>query len=294
MNGSIWYLLDDEYRFLYHYTSSAVLLDYIIPTGSIRFSPFKLLNDPRESYEWPLSWHSREGNFPDDMSGIEDAVQSALKSNWCVGCFTRDSEEAVMTREREKKGEDLLTAPALRGHSHPRMWAQYGDNYAGVCLVFDWVKLTRLIADVCLENMLPIRYGAVEYSVPRLLSKLDEEDPLLIFLDELRSLGVNEYVQRHVERHFKKLYFHKSSDWESEMEYRFLIGSSDCEPKYFQVIDALKGVLMGDKISPEHRIQIAKFAMENSVEIADMSWSAGFPQPHPSHPRLVLSETRKD
>ncbi|NOR61842.1 MAG: DUF2971 domain-containing protein [Rhodobacteraceae bacterium] len=294
MNGSVWYLLDDEDRFLYHYTSSAVLLDYIIPTGSIRFLPFKLLNDPRESYEWPLSWHSREGDFPDDMSGIEEAVQSALKSNWCVGCFVRDSDESVMTREREKQGADLLIAPALRGHSHPRMWAQYGDNHAGVCLVFDRAILTRLIGNFCSENLLSVRYGAVEYSVPRLLPKLDEDDPLLVFLDELRSLGVNEYAQRHVERHYRKLYFHKSSDWENEMEYRFSIGSSDSEPKYFQVAGALKGVLMGDKINPEHRSRVAEFAMENTVEIADMSWSAGFPQPHPLHPRLVLNETQKE
>jgi hypothetical protein len=32
-----------------------------------------------------------------------------------------------------------------RGFSRPRMWQQYGDNYRGVCMIFDRAALQRAL-----------------------------------------------------------------------------------------------------------------------------------------------------
>jgi hypothetical protein len=50
-----------------------------------------------------------------------------------------------------------------RGFSRPRMWQQYGDNYRGVCMIFDRAALQRAI-EASVPSGSRLSMGPVNYS----------------------------------------------------------------------------------------------------------------------------------
>jgi len=125
----MWYMLQDADRYVYHYTGAAVLTDHILPGGRLRFSRFGNVNDPRESKNWVFNYHMVQCCLETaDEDQIKRDLNLRLKDSWHVGCFVSDIYEALSTKQREDRGEDIIGAMYERGHSRPRMWAQYGDN----------------------------------------------------------------------------------------------------------------------------------------------------------------------
>ncbi len=56
--NDLWYALQREDRYLYHYTRAETLVDHILPSESLRFSRFQNVNDPRESKDWVFGYLS--------------------------------------------------------------------------------------------------------------------------------------------------------------------------------------------------------------------------------------------
>ena len=102
-------------------------------------SSFKELNDPKEFADWRFDLFTREGRGGFDKS-IEHEIDTSAtifaKSHAKVLCATLDNESAL------GRGVNNIWG---RGYSRPRMWQQYGDNYQGVCMIFDRAALQRAI-----------------------------------------------------------------------------------------------------------------------------------------------------
>ena len=56
--NDLWYALQREDRYLYHYTRAETLVNHILPSESLRFSRFQNVNDPRESKDWVFGYLS--------------------------------------------------------------------------------------------------------------------------------------------------------------------------------------------------------------------------------------------
>lgn len=286
--SDLWYMLQQEDRYLYHYTRAETLVNYILPSDSLRFSKFQNVNDPRESKDWVFGYHSRYHDLGFDTSSLGVDLNRYLKHSWRIGCFVSDPYEALVTREREDKGEDILSAAYERGHSRPRMWAQYAENYGGACLVFDREKLSASIDSCSKESAGGVFHGHVEYRNPRVVPKLDGKDALIVSIDKIKQLGFKKAMDGHISEHWRELFFVKSRDWEAEREYRWLIRGDGDEDFFGGIRESLVGLALGDRFPDELKDDVASYVKENpTVSLAVMAWQNGVPQPQPTPWRLL-------
>jgi hypothetical protein len=149
-----WYLLSDADKYVYHYTSAAVALNFVIKNGILKFGRFKTVNDPRESIDWSFGYASLEGPVG-DTGNISREVNAILKGNCNLCCFVSDDSSATTNQETRSTMPNMYE----RGHSRPRMWAQYAKNHSGVCLVFDRQKLHRTFKNWSAANGATIHLG---------------------------------------------------------------------------------------------------------------------------------------
>lgn len=287
MMSDIWYALQDQNKYFYHYTNSSAFAEGILAAGKLRFSRFQNVNDPRESKNWLFGYYNTN-SIDLDFQVIEEKLNESLKHSWRVGCFASDPYEALVTKKREDAGEDILGAIYERGHSRPRMWAHNGENYKGSCLVFDKAKLDADIRASAKAMGSVVYAREVEYRNPRVVVKLGRPDALMISVDEINRLGFDGAVQAHISRHWKELFFLKSRDWEQEREYRWVVSGNGNEDFYIDIRNALVGIALGNHFPDTLKPDVAKYAQANPVSLAIMNWKNGVPQPHPHHWRLLV------
>lgn len=138
----------------------------------------------------------------------------------------------------------------LRNYLRPRMWAQYGGNHEGFCLLFNRQKLYNQIKE-CHQSYYDAEAFSVDYeewhsqisptsSVEIGYDKVDAylADAELLFKD-LRSMNIMYYLKR------------KHPDWRDENEYRWVIFSKSANDFFVKYGDALEAVVLGCKFSPE-------------------------------------------
>jgi Protein of unknown function (DUF2971) len=284
MSG-IWYMLEDHNRYVYHYTCANTLTGKILPHSRLRFSRFSDVNDPRESKDWSFGFYNVINDF--DHVELELQLNKYIKHSCRIGCFVTDVYEALVTPERENQGEDIMSAPYERGHSRPRMWAQYaessGGSYSGACMVFDQSKLNTRIQTTAESEGLAAHSGKVVYKNPYPLAKLSElqSDALMFPINEIHSLGREGAFKAHVEKFRNSLFFTKALDWEHERELRWVISGNVENDFYVNIQDSLIGIALGDGFPDRQKRVVLKYAERNNIRIAIMNWRNGFPQPSP-------------
>jgi hypothetical protein len=290
--NDVWYMLQDHERYVYHYTRSQTLTKHILATGRLRFSRFQYVNDPRESKDWLFNYYSTHGSLPSETRSIDGALNIRLKHSWRIGCFTFDPYEAVATKTREDQGHDILAAAYERGHSLPRMWAQYGENFVGGCLVFSRAQLDLDVRHAAEESGAAVYAGRVEYRNDRVVPDLRRPDPLTISVDEVNRLGFEAAVDAHISMHWKALFFGKARDWAQEREFRWLVSGNGDEDFFVDIRKSLVGIALGDRFPNTLKASVGTYAESNPVTVAVMNWQNGVPQPHPTHWRLLLQASR--
>jgi hypothetical protein len=265
----VWHILQDEHAYIYHYTKAKTLVEHVLPTNRLRFSRFADVNDPRESKSWRFNIRNPSTSFDADNRVVVE-FNRLLKRDWYVGCFSRDVNEAVATRARELAGANVVAAPLERGHSHPRMWAQYAEGYDGVCMVFDRRELADRVRVAAKPRT--VFEGPIAYENPG-FTRLDRSDALMIDMREVQQYGVEDAAIRHLERFHRELLFVKSKDWEAEREYRFVVAATSEPFFHIDYGKSLRGILLGDKLAPASVKAIAQYCLNNDVHIAELDWS---------------------
>ena len=124
-------------KFLYHYTKLETAKEKILAEGKLRFSRLWETNDPKEKRDWEFGMGSNEnadlGKY--NLSSLSGQLSEGIKKNTHILCFCQDADGLT---------GDHLKDIFLRGFARPRMWAQYGGNHQGVCLVFEKYRLGQL------------------------------------------------------------------------------------------------------------------------------------------------------
>lgn len=249
------------------------------------------LNDPREYSDWRFNFISKNSNSYNSTQDIELYYNEILKRNWYVGCFSSDSEEALVTPEREKAGANLVEALYERGHSRPTLWAHYANNHKGLCLIFDRAKLDEAIRQSATETI-AVHSGRVDYKNLRVLPKIgDHTDLLSINLDEHFAMGRERAAIKHLRNHVNTLFFQKNIDWSSEREYRWVVEAHGDAYFYVDIRSSLMAILVGEAIPISHKRRIGQYCLKHGVGVGIQTWSNGVPQPHPSHPRIFANQS---
>jgi hypothetical protein len=152
------------------------------------------------------------------------------------------------------------------------MWENYAEAHLDVCLLFDQERLTRnLTASVKEQSGLEPYHRLVTYT------ETGSSDLSL-------TLGSNRFTSAadaaaYVEEHHDELFFLKTSDWETEYEYRFVTTSEDDEPFYADYGDALEAVIVGDRYPDRERPAAIEACRAVGAEPMELDWSMRKPFP---------------
>lgn len=155
-------------RPLFHYTTAAVALDHVLLEARLRLSPPTGTNDPGEFEEHNVGLIQDRDDEPWPPTRAELALffhgsSDLLRTRCRLGCLS-----TAVRNERS-------SLPGFGdGYARARMWAQYAENHAGVCLAFDQKRLTDAAMRLAGARSLrlykaPVRYLADD-EVPDLLS----------------------------------------------------------------------------------------------------------------------------
>lgn len=282
-----WYGLQDANRYVYHYTSSQTFADYILATGRLKFSRFGSVNDPYESEIFSIGFTTTTGEFGDCQRQIEAVLRRQLKDQWRVGCFVSDVDGSVDVPDGP--GSQALQAIFERGHSRPRMWAQYADNHTGACLVFLRDALDQAISASAKGAGFQVSSGRVRYEYANALPRLDQPSAFIIPLDEVTRIGAPAVVEAHIDRFFMDLFLTKSKDWQMEREFRWLLHGGDDGDFFVDISSSLVGILLGSGFPSERKFVVGKYALENKIHVATLLWKNGLPQPKAEHAQLLMA-----
>lgn len=214
-------------KWLYHYTSFETAIKYILPSGTLKMGEYGRVNDPKEAKLNPNTYNF--GQLPSDKEErnifvIErDEVCKKITDYFFhqikIVCFSVD----------DLRYEKTLFHYFARGCIKPRMWAQYGDNNKGVCLIFDRNILEKQIEQQ-FQNEIKIYSGNVKYQSCQLnnenweLQNQIDSNCNNFSLTDFKN-NFEDAIEKQVDNFWETYFFHKYEDWNSENEFRFVIHS---------------------------------------------------------------------
>jgi hypothetical protein len=142
----------------------------------------------------------------------------------------------------------------------PRMWATYGENHKGVCLVFD-KKILISIVEKQLEKGYNFVHGSITYSDFIFENELKSMwQTYSLELDDVVKNGYNSIQEYLI--NYNSNYFIKDIDWKDEKEYRFLCWNklnnlNIKENIKIDIRDALVGIVFGINSHVKELLKIA-------------------------------------
>lgn len=246
----------DPNVYLYHYTSVKVLVDHILPKNELRVGRYLNTNDPKETKDWQFNAGTIEKRNLEnyDLDALSHDMTRGMKRRTNVICFTQD---------RELTGSNVDDIHN-RGFCRPRMWAQYAENHAGVCLIFDFESLTNAVVAAFPDHR---RFaGPVSYK-NRTISQDLATSPYVINIDWLESLDREEYLAAHIYTHHARLFFEKSEDWRDEVEYRWVLFGEEDQDLFLDFEQALVGVVFGASCASDHIREIEAFSEQRNEDL---------------------------
>ncbi|HZL09248.1 MAG TPA: DUF2971 domain-containing protein [Prolixibacteraceae bacterium] len=123
------------------------------------------------------------------------------------------------------------------------MWAHYGQNHKGVCLVFDEKILNNLFQEQYINDLkIP---DSIHYE--------------LIKTSEIPKLNDIDKIYKYLEENNKEFFLKKDKDWKPESEYRFVVikKEQDDGPSYLENIDqALIAIILGIDFNENYKCSI--------------------------------------
>jgi len=286
-------------EYFFHYTSADVAFSHILPSAKIRMSPYPQMRDPTESKDWRFTTDNAQ------MGPVAKAVEGSLN-----GIRARATLLSLAV-DAEGYQQDAV-APFGRGYARARMWEQYADNHAGVCLCFarqDFELQMRAELGKTVGPCGPVRYtsggpavsparrlllgdfaervAAAKHDVAQQREDLgrppteQEAEALSNEVIDMLASAITERVTNHVLAHLDDLLLLKTDDWRSEHEYRFV--SVQVEPgfRFVPYGDTLRAVIVGERF-PAWQVAGAELAcMDSGAELRRLDWRGGFPSPRP-------------
>lgn len=256
---------------LVHYTTKETALEHILYEKQIKFGLLGMTNDPKETKEWgfPLLIPMEESlinknNVSNNINfsiAVQEIVNEVMMKEWKVLCLTKHS---------TSNHKQTLSKEFSEAYSHPGLWAHYGENHSGVCIVFNQKKLDENIHNH-LTNDFKIFQGSVDYNNLKAIVHypIDVSNTRINIKDAIREYFINNY---------KDCFLRKTIDWKSEHEYRWLIHDKKNDPIYIPTIGAIKGVIVGPDFPKVYETTLAILCKEMKIYAGKIHWYSGMPR----------------
>lgn len=259
----------EEYdKYVYHFTTKETALEHILPKKQIRLSSFQKTNDPKESKDWHFSLsHDIEAPQTEELTNyLREIMQKGaiqIKEKCKVLCVSRD----IYINEEQ---HDLNYS---RGYAKPRMWAQYGGNYTGVCLVFEKTDLDKEIFNISKKNSMEYFSGNVNYSHTNFpLDALHLNISTFTDGKAINRQALFETIEKKVATHSDFYFFHKHEDWSTECEARWILRGVDADPQLIDITSSLKAVILGSDFNLAYLPLVMSAAQELEIPVLILGW----------------------
>ena len=204
---------------LYHYCNLNTALELILPKRQLLLSPINKTNDPREnkSFVFGSIWNNPKYANSEEWNS---KVSEALREDCKVICFSEDND-------------------GFWGYESSRMWAYYGGNHKGVCLLLDKKKfLEENFGQIEKDYLRSINYFKFDYNKPIEHKHVD--------FTEVDRIGFEPYIKNVFRKdNLDYLYFTKNYEWQSEHEIRLIHFSSNKENEYCSIRNSLSHIFLG-------------------------------------------------
>jgi hypothetical protein len=205
---------------LYHYCRLSTALELILAEKKLLLCPINKSNDPRENKSFVFAAIFWQGT---DIGNLEDRngeISKILRDDCKMLCFSQDYEHFF-------------------GYESSRMWAYYGDNHKGLCLLIDKEEFLQENIEIIDLNLLKkIHYYEFDPNKPIYHKQVDHS--------LMKSMGEIRYLREVFRsKQLDYLYFTKNKEWESEQELRLVYFSEKKENEYCSIKNSLKKIFVG-------------------------------------------------
>lgn len=231
---------------LYHYCNLDTALELILPHNRLLLSPISKTNDPRENKSFVFSTIYNNPKYA-NYAGWNRKVSEVLREDCKIICFSDDSE-------------------GFWGYEYSRMWAYYGGNHKGVCLLLDKEEFLNENSEIINREYL----RSIDYY------KFDFNEPIeskYVDFTEAERVGFEQYIKNVFRpKNLDYLYFTKNHEWMSEHEIRLIHFSSNKENEYCSIRKSLKHIFLGVDFSNSYLPSLAKLCPQ--VDISKLEFRA--------------------
>ena len=270
--------------YFYHYTKKEVALERLLPSGRLQFGTVKSSNDPWEfekKYFQTIRDNGARSAHEGDIPYVLEEVDAYIKSHGRLLCFSID--------DWQRRHDSLWRG----GFCKPRMWAQYGDNHEGVCLVSSVSKLDAYGGRELVPPGLQIIKGKVEY-----MDTIELESVLRIEIEEREHLErgttgrrvvekAEFYANERMQKHYRTLFFTKHVDWADENEYRYLSWSDVADGLFSEVFyplpETIAGIVVGCRFPSCYEGLVKTYGEAWNVPVLKLLYFNGKPVAEPIH-----------
>lgn len=266
---------------VFHYTKASTAIDHIFYKNQLRFSKARNSIDPIESkkaHRGTIYFGDIEStpnnNHYADVDELHDFVNN-IEENFNLICFCQN-----------KMGEDFANKnyisnfdgnQELFGFTKLRMWDQYADNFAGVCIAFSKRKLLSLN-----KSNLELIDGDVEYLT---FQDLNIKKLGNIQGNHLLNVGKETY-KKQLESIIKQSFFFKHVDYSGETEYRIgtFYDKSKCtfeviqddlvrENMMLNISGCVEAIFVSSYANKKQKDDLLRYANKLKVKIIEMKWN---------------------
>jgi hypothetical protein len=253
---------------IFHYTRASVALENILFYGRFRLSLLKDTNDPSE-YKYRLlnmiGWSlppEAEKLYGEAHTVIDRIIR--MESRMMSFCSNAVPEIILDTGETTKD-----TIANSMGWNKSRMWAQYGENHRGICLVFSKRAIVAEVTDikgiVIADNIKYKTKPGVSHHAYTLNG------------NQLIEVGVEEYCYDHIILHAATVFFIKNIDYRDESEYRVVVFDPKNKYEYININKSIRGIIVGDRTPKVYFPLIQRLADRYDIECRRAYWERGTP-----------------
>ena len=244
---------------LFHYTGKQTVIEKILLNKTLRFGHFSGTNDPQE-YRQKLT-----GAIGWGWDKNSDQVGEAM--HYLKVLFHRNSKFLSFCTNQFEDG-----VPLESGLLKSRMWAQYGDNHEGACLILSKEKLIASLEEQKQEHEVFLN-SAITYIDPG-----NESEPILkVNQSDFADKSSDEIAVNFFLKNSDKYLFRKQQDYRDECEHRIVNVNKDvCAAAngdvFVSIKEALKGVVFGDRFPEVYAPTISELLKELHIVPKRLAW----------------------
>lgn len=256
-------ILPPSANLVFHYTTVNTAIAHILFEKRLRMSPICRLDDPRERLD--LSFLSiGKQEIDQRVFTIQKKINEVIKRKCKVCCFSQDNMKVLKMDPRDT---------FERGYSRSRMWSQYAERHAGICLVFSKREFSQAI-DSQEKGILQVWKGPVQYR-NRSYEFTNAKTIDISNLEQQDDLNV---AMTHVGHHYNAFFFEKAEDYQDEREYRWVVMENNDDYSYVNIESSLRAIILGVAFPNGFLGAVEKYLHDYSIEGYRLTWHNGRPR----------------